>query len=248
MLAVNVIEDVTEETEARLRERFLTEAGKALASSLDYEETLQRVARLAVPRMADWCAVELPDERGMLQQVALAHVDPEKVSDRAGAARALAARSRRADREPRGAALGPGAELYPRGHGGDAGARARRTRSTWRASGELGLSSGMVVPMVAGGRTLGVMTFVVHRRAGATPRTTSPSPRSSPAARPPRSRTRASTRSARPPRARCRRACCRSSSRPCRAGARPPTTAPARPARTWAATSTTSSRSRTAPW
>ena len=51
-----------------------------LASSLDYEETLQRVAQLAVPGLADWCAVELPDERGGSQQVALAHVDPEQAS------------------------------------------------------------------------------------------------------------------------------------------------------------------------
>ena len=47
-----------------------------LGSSLDPEETLQRVAQLVVPRMADWCAIELPDEKGALQQVALAHVDP----------------------------------------------------------------------------------------------------------------------------------------------------------------------------
>ena len=49
LLAVNVIEDVTEEHEAALRERFLADAAQALASSLDYEETLQRVAQLAVP-------------------------------------------------------------------------------------------------------------------------------------------------------------------------------------------------------
>ena len=79
MMAVNVIEDITEEHEARLRQEFLAEAGEALSSSLEYEETLQRVARLAVPRLADWCAVELPDDRGTLQQVALAHADPARV-------------------------------------------------------------------------------------------------------------------------------------------------------------------------
>ena len=85
-----MIEDVTEEHEAALRERFLAEAGQALASSLDYEETLQRVAQLAVPRLADWCAIELPDERGRLQQVALAHVDPGAASQEGrDAARAL---------------------------------------------------------------------------------------------------------------------------------------------------------------
>ncbi len=79
-LVVNIIEDVTRAQIAQLRERFLSEAGQALSSSLDYEETLQSVARLAVPQLADWCAVEMPDEWGGLQQVALAHVDPEKVA------------------------------------------------------------------------------------------------------------------------------------------------------------------------
>ena len=79
-LVVNIIEDVTRAKIGQLRERFLSEAGQALSSSLDYEETLQRIARLAVPQVADWCAVEMPDDWGALQQVALAHVDPAKVA------------------------------------------------------------------------------------------------------------------------------------------------------------------------
>jgi PAS domain-containing protein len=78
LLAVNVIEDVTEEHEAALRERFLAEAGEALASSLEYADTLQRVAQLAVPRLADWCWIELPDDRGRMHLVALAHADPTR--------------------------------------------------------------------------------------------------------------------------------------------------------------------------
>jgi len=79
-LAVNIIEDVTAETNAALRQRFLAEAGELLASSLDMEETLDTVARLAVPALADWCAVDLLDEDGALRRVALAHVDPEKLA------------------------------------------------------------------------------------------------------------------------------------------------------------------------
>src|ERR687887_356560 len=80
LLVVNIIEDVTRAQIARLRERFLNDAGQALSSSLDYQETLQRVARLAVPQLADWCAVEMVDSSGRLDQVAVAHVDPEKVA------------------------------------------------------------------------------------------------------------------------------------------------------------------------
>src|SRR3954471_17677416 len=79
-MAVSVIEDVTEAKEAELRQRFLAQAGSTLSSSLDYEETLQRVARLAVPGLADWCAVDVIDAGGRLDQVAVAHVDPDKVA------------------------------------------------------------------------------------------------------------------------------------------------------------------------
>ena len=52
-LAINIIEDVTEAKTAELRQRFLAEAGQLLASSLDYEQTLERIARMTVPRLAD---------------------------------------------------------------------------------------------------------------------------------------------------------------------------------------------------
>ncbi|HEX5476154.1 MAG TPA: ATP-binding protein [Vicinamibacterales bacterium] len=66
--------------EARLRATFLAEAGAALSASLDYEATLAAVAKLAVPTIADWCAVDILNERGKLQRLAVAHVDPEKVA------------------------------------------------------------------------------------------------------------------------------------------------------------------------
>lgn len=61
------------------KQRFLAEAGRLLASSLDYEETMRMVTHLAVPRIADWCTVSLLDERGVLRQLEVAHADPEKL-------------------------------------------------------------------------------------------------------------------------------------------------------------------------
>ena len=50
-----------------------------LGSSLHYEQTLTDVARLAVPRIADWCAVDIfVGDR--LERLALEHVDPLKVA------------------------------------------------------------------------------------------------------------------------------------------------------------------------
>jgi PAS domain S-box-containing protein len=78
VLAVNVIEDVTEAKDGERRQRFLAQAGAVLAGSLDYQETLERVAHLVVPQLADWCAIDVVTERGGLRRVALVHADPER--------------------------------------------------------------------------------------------------------------------------------------------------------------------------
>ena len=77
-LIVNVIEDLTEVKRAELAQRLLAEAGQELSSSLDYEHTLQRVAQLAVPRLADWCGVAMRGDGDALAQVALAPVGAGK--------------------------------------------------------------------------------------------------------------------------------------------------------------------------
>ena len=59
--------------------QFLVEAGLALASSLDYETTLTNVVHQAVPRLADWCALDLLDDKGVLRRLAVAHPDPAKI-------------------------------------------------------------------------------------------------------------------------------------------------------------------------
>ena len=77
--AVTIIEDVTDAKRMQLRSEFLAEAGATLASSLDYQQTLRNVAGLAVPQLADWCAVDLFDPDGTRETVAVAHVDPASV-------------------------------------------------------------------------------------------------------------------------------------------------------------------------
>jgi len=60
----------------RDRAKLLAEAGNVVASSLDYEATLQQVAEMAVPRFADGCAVQLVEPNGELRTVAAYHSDP----------------------------------------------------------------------------------------------------------------------------------------------------------------------------
>ena len=63
---------------AQQRLAFLADASNVLAGSLDYEETFRNLARLAVPRLADFCIIDVVDEGNALGQVAVAHRDPEQ--------------------------------------------------------------------------------------------------------------------------------------------------------------------------
>ena len=60
---VNVIEDVSEVKVAERAQALLGDATRALSESGDHEEALQRVAELVADRVADWCAIDLPDGR-----------------------------------------------------------------------------------------------------------------------------------------------------------------------------------------
>lgn len=63
---------------AAARFRFLAEAGTILGSSLDIERTLRSLTRLTVPRIADWCSLDLVESHGGLRRVEVAHSDPER--------------------------------------------------------------------------------------------------------------------------------------------------------------------------
>lgn len=64
---------------ARQRVEFLVDAGRLLASSLDYNVTLENLARLTVPALADWCVIDIVEEEGRLNRLAMAHGDPAKM-------------------------------------------------------------------------------------------------------------------------------------------------------------------------
>jgi PAS domain S-box-containing protein len=142
----------------RLRATFLAEAGALLESSLDYQTTLKNVARLAIPDIADWCAVDITDPDGALVQVALAHADPEKL--------ALAEEMRR-DYPPdpdssHGAArvirMGESL-LYPE-IPEELLEELTEDERHLELVRELRLLSAMVVPLAGRGETLGAITFV----------------------------------------------------------------------------------------
>lgn len=79
LYAVNVFENITEVKRAQLAESFMAEASRVLASSMDYAETLTQIAQLAVPQIADWCAVDVLGEDGEIERVAVHHTDPTRI-------------------------------------------------------------------------------------------------------------------------------------------------------------------------
>jgi hypothetical protein len=155
---VNVIEDLTAIKRAELRERLLSEATAELSRSLDYESTLQRVAEVAVPGLADWCTVSLPGPAGSVEEVAIAHSDPAKV---ALGRRLQAYRpSRMDDSSPRAAVLRgeAGTSLVQVPEGAlEAFADDAEHLEMLR---QVGLGSVLTVPLDAGGRRLGAMLLV----------------------------------------------------------------------------------------
>ncbi|HET7725715.1 MAG TPA: GAF domain-containing protein [Candidatus Limnocylindrales bacterium] len=156
--AVATFADITERRAAVERERYLAEASRILGSSLEYEATLARIAELAVPGIADWCGIDLVGDDDRPQRLVVAHVDPAKVE--------LARRLRERYPPDPDAAVGMAAvirtgqpelvtsvpaELV------EAAAQDEEHLAILRA---LDLRSYMCVPLVAGGRTLGAITFV----------------------------------------------------------------------------------------
>jgi PAS domain S-box-containing protein len=156
--ALDLFTDVSDRKRAERMTRFLADASATLAALVDYQSTLQKVARLAVPTFADWCAVDIAEPDGSLRRLAIAHVDPIKLE--------LAHESyRRYPSEPnelhgpyRAFRTGqtdmvveiPDALLVQRAKDAE---HLRMLRA-------LGFKSLMCVPLKARGKTLGVLSFV----------------------------------------------------------------------------------------
>ncbi len=162
--AIAFFQDITDRRRQQEASAFLAEASRLLGSSPDYHATLRNLARAAIPRLGDWCAVDLLDEQATadapprLQRVALVHDDPRKIAlgeeyaslyppdltdeQNSASAQALTGRS----------------VLIPDISADVIAARVRdeRQRSMLDA---LGLVSAMVVPLSAAGRVLGTITF-----------------------------------------------------------------------------------------
>jgi PAS domain S-box-containing protein len=153
-----VAHDVTERKKIEEMQRFLAEAGASLSSSLDYRTTLAKMARLAVPYLADWCVVDILEEDGSLDRLAMAHKDAEKVA----LARELEERY-----PPDPDALRGVTQVLRTGQSELVSAipeslveEAARDAEHLEILRRLGLKSYMIVPLIARGRILGAISLV----------------------------------------------------------------------------------------
>ncbi len=141
---------------ARQRVRFVSDVSELLAVSLDYPATFVRLAELVVREIADLCLIDLVQESGTLKRVAAVHANPSK--------QPLAASL--GDYAPRPGSSHPVARALATGEAQTYSGSARTLRAITqgeehqRIVRELGIQSFLSVPLIARGRTLGVLSLV----------------------------------------------------------------------------------------
>ncbi len=151
--------DIDDQKRAEGMLAFLAEVSTVLASSLDYETTLAAVARLAVPHVADWCVVDIAETDGSIRRLAVAHSDPVRVENGRRIGRQYPPRL--ADTAGVAAVLRTGCpEVVP--------VVELATLQNWAQSPDhladlrqLGMTSSIAAPLVARGRTIGVISFAM---------------------------------------------------------------------------------------
>ncbi len=163
--AVSSFQDIAGRKRAADSLRFLAEASADLAESLDYEDTLARVTRLAVPYLADWCFADLIVAEGRTERLAIAHADPT-LAELAREARQFPAETVGDRAHAPSQALRAGTPLLIADYTEAVLHAAARNADHLRVSSAMQLRSVMVVPLVARGRSLGVLTFAVTAASG----------------------------------------------------------------------------------
>jgi signal transduction histidine kinase len=144
------------ERRANERLRLLSEVGAIFASSLDYEAALSDLTRSLVPLIADWCAIDLVDDRGIPRPVAVAHMSPE----RAAFWRGDRERSPPAESDPLHSVLCTGESAIVPALPGARPIDPHAEERDVRIARELGASSMMIVPLRGRGPPVGAMTLI----------------------------------------------------------------------------------------
>ena len=139
------------------RALFLGQVAETLSKSLDYDQTLKRVAALAVPAIADWCAVDILQDDGEIARLAVKHMDPAKIE--------LGTEVRRRYEDPTApysvqqVVRTATPAMIPEVTDEMIVASARGDQERIGLVRSLGLRSYMCVPLATGGRAIGALTL-----------------------------------------------------------------------------------------
>lgn len=162
-LVVTSFQDITAIKQGELRLAFLSEASAVLGASLDLDETLTSLAHLAVPALADWCAVDVRQDPDQVHRVALAHADPNVMS-------MVDEMQRRWPPDPEGAGaardvIGTGKPLHIHDVTDAMLEEAARDPEHLAMLRKLDLAEVLIVPLVGRGRVLGALSVANGRSA-----------------------------------------------------------------------------------
>ncbi|MEH2330276.1 PAS domain S-box protein [Nostoc sp.] len=152
--------DITERKQAEERLRYIAQISSVLSTSLDYEQTLQQIAKISVPQLADWCSVDILNEDGSIRRLPIAHVDPSKAE--------LAHKLQEYVTDYKGASaitrvLQTGQSELISEVSDSLLVATTQNQEHLELVRQLGMKSVMIVPLIAKGRILGCITFINTR-------------------------------------------------------------------------------------
>ena len=158
LMAVNLIEDITETKRHEIAQRLMAETLRTLAETPDLTSTLQAIADAAVPSLADWASVNMVEESGAIKTLAIAHRDPEKVRQ------GWYLNQRWPDDHDESRGLGSvirtGEPLLIHEITDEMLARRAQDPEHLAILREVGLNSAMIAPIRSGERILGALSFI----------------------------------------------------------------------------------------
>ncbi|MEH2417373.1 PAS domain S-box protein [Nostoc sp.] len=150
--------DITERKQAEERLRYIAQISSLLSTSLDYEQTLQQIAKISVPQLADWCSVDILNEDGSIHRLPIAHADPSKTE--------LARKLQKYVTDYKGVSaitrvLQTGQSELISEVSDSLLVASTQNQEHLELVRQLGMKSVMIVPLIAQARVLGCITFVI---------------------------------------------------------------------------------------
>ncbi|HYX15223.1 MAG TPA: PAS domain S-box protein [Nostoc sp.] len=149
--------NITERKQAEERLGYIAQISSLLSTSLDYEETLEQIAKISVPQLADWCSVNILNEDGSIRRLPIAHADPSKAE--------LARKLQEYVIDYKGASaitkvLQTGQSELISDISDSLLVASTQNEEHLELVRQLGMKSVMIVPLIAQGRVFGTISFI----------------------------------------------------------------------------------------